>query len=219
VTAPAARLSALALLLPDFGQSAASAPAPTLGTAPAPSPALVDVEAVVAQAVASAERALRERLDAERRAELDALRAAHAAEIDRLHAEMGAGAAARIAAAFEALEAKLSADLSRAAGALLLPLIGEESARRSADALGAAVRSALEERRRANREPPAVAAKGPRAVWETLSARLEEAGIQARWEEAPGLDIAVSAEGEVWETRIGELMAAARLTLAEGERA
>ncbi|HEV7253105.1 MAG TPA: hypothetical protein VGN97_08385 [Mesorhizobium sp.] len=219
--AGASRLSALTLLLPDFGQAAASRPAKPAEAevAPPSRPAAVDVEAAIAGAVAAAEQALRERLDAQRLVEFDALRAAHAAEIEGLQAQAGVAAAARIAASFEALEARLSAELSRAAGALLLPVVGEEAARRAGEALGAAVRSALEERRQGGEMPPMVAAKGPRALWETLSARLEAAGIRATWEEAPGFDIAVSAGGEVWETRIGEVMAAARAALGTSERA
>lgn len=163
-----------------------------------PAPA-VDVDAVVAEAVAQAEARLAERLEAEFAERLEARERAHAEELERLQREAGEATGMRIADEFAAIEKRLSAYTSDVVARLLAPVLTEDLQRRAVAGLAAVIGSAV-------RDSGAVRirVRGPLSLFEMLEARLGEHSGRVEFTETQDLDLQVAVDESLYETRLSE---------------
>ncbi|WP_187968120.1 hypothetical protein [Aquibium microcysteis] len=177
---------------PPFGLSD-----PEFGLAAPPVP--VDVDALVAEAVAQAEANLAARLETEFAERLDARERAHGEELERLRQEAGEAAGMRIADEFAALEKRLSAYTSDVVARLLAPVLTDDLQRRAVTRLAAAVGAAI-------RESGAVQirVRGPLSLFEMLEARLGEQSGRLEFTETQELDLQVAVDESLYETRLSE---------------
>ena len=205
-----------ALALADWLQDFAE-PSPRLvpverGPAPVlvgPGPPEPDLAAIIAQAVADAEAALKTRLWAEHAMAIEAAEARHAAAIDRLLSELGAQAGQTIATAMEGMEARVVALTSASAARILGAVAGEDLARRSTAGLARTIGDAL-----ADAGAARIRVRGPRALFEALQTALGLRAAQLDFVEASGFDLAVHLDGAILETRLSEWSAVLAETLA-----
>lgn len=179
------------LNLPDIGGMPAMEP-----EAPVPAP---DVDAIVAAEVAAADDRLRAELEAEKEAALAAEREHHAAEMQAMQASLGEAAAARIAAAFDDAEARLSTLTTAAVARLLSSVLGDDMARRSVEELSAAIRRIV-----ADRDAVQIHVSGPQSLVEGLAASLGPVAERCDFSEAPGFDVTAVIDGTILETRLAE---------------
>lgn len=179
------------LILPDIGGMPAMEP-----ESPVPAP---DVDAIVAAEVAAADDRLRAELEAEKEAALAAEREHHAAEMQAMQASLGEAAAARIAAAFDDAEARLSTLATAAVARLLSSVLGDDMARRSVEELAAAIRRIV-----ADRDAVQVHVSGPQSLVESLAASLGPVAERCDFSEAPGFDVTAVIDGTILETRLAE---------------
>lgn len=162
-------------------------------------PPAVDVDAIVAEAVARAEATLAERLEAAFAERLEARDKAHAEEIERLQREAGETAGMRIADEFAALEKRLSAYTSDVVARLLAPVMTEDLQRRAVAGLAAVIHAAV-------RDSGAVRIRirGPLSLFEMLEARLGEHSGRVEFTETQELDLQVAVDESLYETRLSE---------------
>jgi hypothetical protein len=198
-------MAALSDVLVDFGarpraRAAASPPAPPAGATCAnpPQPDL-DINALVAAERAAAEAALSDRLARAHEEALAAERERHAREIDALSAHFGTEAADMLARRFAEAEARLTELATSAAARILAGLVSDEVRRLSIERLGAAIREALEDG-----DAVRVRVFGPQSLFSALAGRLGDRARQLHHVEAPGLDIVIDIDGELFETRLSD---------------
>lgn len=192
--------NALFDLLPDFGPRPPRRPE----SAPLPPPVVetarpVDVDAIVAEAVARAETALQARLVAAHRAELEAERALHEEEaktfLSTLGADVGATVAARVAALETHLVELLDDQLSRILGTVL----ADDLQRRALATLARMVREGI-----GDADAVRVRVTGPLSLYEPLRDALGPRAQNLDFAEAPGFDLTVTIDDAVFETRMAE---------------
>lgn len=200
-------MAALSDVLVDFGarpfaapRPAASPPSAPAGGAPsAPLQPPLDIEALLAAERAAAEAALAERLSREHEEALAAEREHHAGEMEALAARLGTEAADMIARRFGEAEARLTELATSAIARILAGLVSDEVRRLSIERLGAAIREALEDG-----EAVRVRVFGPQSLFSALAERLGDTARQLHHVEAPGLDVVVDIDGELFETRLSD---------------
>lgn len=192
-------MAALALFeaLPDFGRRNGTvqqqvAPAP-------PAAPQIDVDSIVRAEVVLAEAALTARLNEAAEAALAAERETHAAEVERLQRQAGAMAAELISARLGGMEARLAELASAGAARILGSFLSDELQRRSIDSLAATVAAAV-----ADRDVARIEVRGPQFLFEALGAELGDEAGRLRYVEAPGFDLLVSVDGDLFETRLAE---------------
>lgn len=192
--------NALFDLLPDFGPRPPRRPE----SAPLPPPVVetarpVDVDAIVAEAVARAETALQARLAAAHRAELEAERALHEEEaktfLSTLGADVGATVAARVAVLETHLVELLDDQLSRILGTVL----ADDLQRRALATLARMVREGI-----GDADAVRVRVTGPLSLYEPLRDALGPRAQNLDFAEAPGFDLTVTIDDAVFETRMAE---------------
>jgi hypothetical protein len=196
-------MSARALfdLLPDFGPrpqlraEAALRPVPV--AEPEASP--VDIDAVVAEAVARAEAALEARLAAEHEAALEAERAAHEREAEAFLSTLGADMGATIAARIEALESHVVGLLNDQVSRILGAVLADDLQRRALATLTRMVRDGI-----GDAETVRVRVAGPLSLYEPLREALGPRGGNLDFVEAAGFDLTVTIDDAVFETRMAE---------------
>jgi hypothetical protein len=204
-------MAALALfdVLTDFGKrpQRTGAPQPSaeqrqdassvaFSTPAAPPP---DLSEIIAAEVTRAERALEQRLSLAHEAALEAERQAHSAEIETLMRRFGGEAGELITAQITEMESRLG-DLTTSATARILGgFLSEELARRSLDALARAIRDAV-----GDAEAVRIQVRGPQSLFETLQSAFGDRAGSFDYVEAPGLDLTVSIDGNLFETRLSE---------------
>jgi hypothetical protein len=196
VTAPA-----LFDVLKDFGtrpQAAAVgfSAAPPVAVAGTPQPG---TQALVAAEVAKAEVALEERLALAHEAELEALRQEHAARIDKIFRTIGETAGETIALRLGEMEERLGQQAATAAARILGAFLGDELQKRSMESLAQSIRAAVEER-----EAFRIDIRGPQLLYEALQAALGGQAGSFGFMEAPGFDLSVTIDGNLFETRLSE---------------
>ncbi|WP_353644829.1 hypothetical protein [Mesorhizobium sp. WSM2239] len=203
-------MAALALfdVLTDFGkrpqrtgapQPASAEPGASQAPFSAPAAPPPDLSEIIATEVARAELALEQRLSLAHEAALEAERQAHAAEIETLMRRFGEEAGQAITTKIAEMEGRLG-DLATSATARMLGgFLSEELARRSLDALARAVRAAI-----GDAEAVRIQVRGPQSLFETLQAALGDRAACFDYIEAPGLDLTVSIDGNLFETRLSE---------------
>lgn len=203
-------MAALALfdVLTDFGKRPQRTGAPhpaeqmqdaspaAFATPDAPPPNLSEI---IAAEVARAELALEQRLSLAHEAALEADRQAHAAEIETLMRRFGEEAGGTITARIAEMEGRLGELATSTSARILGGILSEELARRSLDALARSIRAAI-----GDVEAVRIQVRGPQSLFETLQAALGERAGSFDYVEAPGLDLTVSIDGNLFETRLSE---------------
>ncbi|RUM97538.1 hypothetical protein EET67_12875 [Pseudaminobacter arsenicus] len=205
-------MAALALsdILQDFGKrppstgetAARTQPhAAAMATArPAPEP---DVAAIIAVEVARAETALEQRLTEEHEAALAAERQRHAAEIEALLQRFGGETAALIDTGIVAMEERVAALATTGAARLISGVLTEDLHKRTLDSLAGSIRTAI-----ADREAVRIRISGPQSLFSALAAALPDRAASFDYTEAPGFDLTVTIDGDIFETRLSEWSAA-----------
>jgi hypothetical protein len=196
-------------VLTDFGKrpNRAGAPHPSAEqrqdappaafSAPAAPPP--DLSEIIATEVARAELALEQRLSLAHEAALEAERQAHSAEIETLMRRFGEEAGGIITARFAEMESRLGDLATSATARILSGFLTEELRKRSLDGLARSIRDAV-----GDAEAVRIQVRGPQSLFEALQAALGERAGSFDYVEAPGLDLTVSIDGNLFETRLSE---------------
>jgi hypothetical protein len=199
-------MSALALVdvLPDFGVT--QRPLPQAAERPAPRPEILpqpasqDFEAErIAAAVAQAETALAERLNAEHAEERSALEARHVLEMQHLQAEFGEQAGRLIGEKFAELENNVLALASSVVARILAVSLSEDVKRSAIEELRRSITTAI-----GDREAVRIRIRGPVSLFDALRPGLDRFAEQIEFSEAAGFDLAVSVDNTLFETRMAE---------------
>lgn len=188
-------------VLKDFGtrpQTAAgvfSAPRRIEPIAPPPPSA----EEIVRAEVAKAEAALEGRLALAYEAELEAQRQEHAAAMDAVLRRIGETAGETIAVRLGEMEDRIGHQAATAAARVLGSFLSEELQKRSMESLAQSIRAAV-----AERETFRIDIRGPQSLYEALQAALGDQAGNFGYIEAPGFDLSVTIDGNLFETRLSE---------------
>lgn len=201
--------AALSDLLQDFGKRPPLAGHAVADHQPAPAPASrpaapePDLSAIIAVEVARAETALEQRLSELHEAALAAERERHRAEIEALQQRFGGDAANLIEAAIAAMEERVGALATTGAARLLSGLLTQDLQKKAIDSLAGAIRTAT-----SDREAVRIRISGPQSLYAALTAALPERAASLDYAEAPGFDLTVTIDGNIFETRLSEWSAA-----------
>lgn len=201
-------MAALALsdLLQDFGKRPPSAGQAVAGAQPRTAAAATaraapesELAAIIAVEVARAETALEQRLTEEHEAALAAERERHKAEIEALLQRFGGEAAALIDTGIAAMEERVGALATTGAARLISGILTEDLQKRALDSLAGSIRTAI-----ADREAVRIRISGPQSLFAALAAALPDRAASFDYTEAPGFDLTVTIDGDIFETRLSE---------------
>lgn len=182
---------------PDFPAAAATG-LPDLIAQPQ-----VDVDALVAEAVAQAEAALAAHLADERDEALQAERDRHAEEMTALQARFADEAGERIRTGLQEMENRVVELTGAVTARILGGVLTDDVRERSIARLAGIVRDAL-----ADDDAIRIRVRGNLPLYEALKSRLPEHAEQFDFAEAPGFDLSVAIDDSVFETRLAEWSAA-----------
>jgi hypothetical protein len=189
-------------VLQDFG----TRPPPSVSVAPekAPMPETsyapqLDITQMIHEEVAQAEAATEARLILAHNAALDALKLEHATEIEAMHRRFGESTGEVIAARLGEMENRIGEQASSAAARILGAFLSDELQKRSLDSLAQSIRAAV-----TDREAVRIKVRGPQSLFETLRMALGDRAVEFDFVEAPGFDLVVSIDGNLFETRLSE---------------
>lgn len=188
-------------VLKDFGTrppAAAAAFSAQVHVEPS-APPQPSVEEIVRAEVARAEAAMEERLALAHAAELDALRQEHAAQVDDIFRAIGETAGETIALRLGEMEDRIGHQAATAAARILGSFLSDELQKRSMESLARSIRAAVEER-----ESFRIDIRGPQSLYEALRKALGDQAGNFGYVEAPGFDLSVSIDGNLFETRLSE---------------
>jgi hypothetical protein len=157
------------------------------------------MQALVGVEVARAEAALEKRLALAHEAELEALRQEHAARIDEVLRAIGETAGETIALRLGEMEERLGRQTATTAARILGAFLSDELQKRSMESLAQSIRAAVEER-----ETFRIDIRGPQSLYEALQAALGDQAGNFGFVEAPGFDLSVTIDGNLFETRLSE---------------
>jgi hypothetical protein len=172
-------------------------------------PEPVNVEAIVAEAVARAEEALSERLALEHGEALHLEKQRHAEEIAELQQRFAEEATGRIDAGLAEMEHRLVESTSAVAARILGAVLNDDLRDRSVGRLADLVREALRDD-----EAVRVRVHGNVPLFEMLKDRLPEYAGQFDFLESPDFDLSVTIDESIYETRLAEWSAALAEILA-----
>lgn len=172
-------------------------------------PEPVDVDAIVAEAVARAEEALSERLAAEHAEALRAEQQRHADEMAELQQRFAEAATGKIASGFAEMEERLAASTSTVTARILGTMLSDDLRDRSIDRLVALIGEAL-----SDGEAVRVRIHGSLPLFETLKRKMPGRASQFDFMESPDFDLSVIIDDSIYETRLAEWSAALAETLA-----
>lgn len=196
--------AAIADFLTDFGaRQRPAAQQPALTVVGEQSPAPVDVEALVADAVAKAERELTARLESLHEARLAAEREAHAAELDALNARQGEELGARLAAAMQELETRIVGVSSDAATRVLAHFLSDAVTERAVAELGRTLRNAI-----ADAGAVRIRVRGPQSLFLSLTEAMGDFARHLEFSESAGPDLTATIDETLFETRLSDWSAA-----------
>lgn len=216
--------TALAAALKDFGAGpfrpaepfgAVAAGLPTMppadlpGFPPAPVVEPVDVEAIVAEAVAKAEAELAQRLADDHAEALRAEQERHAEEVAALERRFADEASTTILTRFAEMEGRVIELTSAVTARILGTTLTDDIRNRSIERLAGLIREAL-----MDGEAVRIRVHGSLPLFEMLKEKLPERGTQLDFMERPEFDLSVSIDDSVYETRLAEWSAALAETLA-----
>ncbi|MCO5070541.1 MAG: hypothetical protein M9944_04930 [Rhizobiaceae bacterium] len=196
---------ALADFLTDFAapqiaarEASPAAPAPA---APPPPCALpeIDIDAIVAREVARAQEEMRSELSTAAEAAMSVERARHQMEITQMQVAFGTEAAARITTALEEAEERLASLVTASTTRILSSVLSDDLAQRSVSELAARIREAT-----ADREALRIKVAGPQSLLDSLTEALGPLADRCDFTESDGLDVTVSIDDALFETRLAE---------------
>ena len=164
-----------------------------------PGPPRPGMEELVRAEVAKAEAALEVRLVLAHEAELEALRQEHAARIDEVFRAIGETAGETIALRLGEMEERLGHRAATTAARILGAFLSDELQKRSMESLARSIRAAVEER-----ESFRIDIRGPQSLYEALRKALGDQAGNFGYVEAPGFDLSVTIDGNLFETRLTE---------------
>jgi hypothetical protein len=188
--------------LQDFGKrpptaiSAEPAQASRPEVVPEPMP---DFAQTIDAEVAKAEAATEERLTRDHKAALDELKLAHATEIEAMLQRFGDSAGQTIAAKIDEMESRIGEQAAAAAARILSIFLSDELQKRSIESLAQSIRAAA-----TDREAIRIEVRGPQSLFVTLSKALGERAGEFDFIEAPGFDLVVNIDGNLFESRLSE---------------
>jgi hypothetical protein len=192
-------------VLKDFGtrpQTAAgsfSATGSFSARAEPATPTQPSAEEIVRAEVARAETALEERLALAHAAEMEVLRQEHAAEVDGIFRVIGETAGETIAHRLREMEERIGQQAATATARILGSFLSDELQKRSMEILARSIRAAVEER-----ESFRIDIRGPQSLFEALQKVLGDQAGNFGYIEAPGFDLSVTIDGNLFETRLSE---------------
>lgn len=196
---------------PPAGFALPAAELPDFPAVPAAEP--IDVDAIVseavAEAVAAAEARLREQLAAEHDEALRLERERHAGEADALRRQAADAATETIRLRLAETEARLIELTCAVAARILGTVLTDDLRQRSLERLAGLIRDALRDT-----EAVRIRVRGSLPLFEALKDKLPDHGEQLDFAESPDLDLAVSIDDSVYETRLAEWSLALSETLA-----
>lgn len=169
----------------------------------------VDVDALVAEAVARAEEALGERLAQEHGEALHAEKQRHAEEIAELQQRFAAEATDKISAGLAEMEHRLIESTGAVTARILGAVLADDLRDRSVGRLADLIREALRDD-----EAVRVRVHGNVPLFEMLKDRLPECAGQFDFFESPDFDLSVAVDESIYETRLAEWSAALAEILA-----
>lgn len=193
--------AALFDLLPDFGAGLVRAVPATTERQHPPQPANppLDVEAIVARAVADAEAATEARLTLAHEAAMEAERQANAEEAKVFLTSLGDDVGKTIASHIEAMEVRVGDLVGATIGRIVGSLLSEDLQKRSLEALARTIRESV-----GDTDAVRVSVRGPQSMFETLKAALGPHAGHLDFVDAPGFDLTVVIDDAVFETRMAE---------------
>ena len=169
----------------------------------------VDVDALVADAVAQAEAALTERLAEEHAEALRLERERHTQEMTELQARFAAEAADAIQAGITEMENRVVELTSAVTARILGVVLTDDLRERSIERLVTIIREAL-----TDDDAVRIRVRGSLPLYDEVKARLPDHADQFDFVESPDFDLSVTIDDSVFETRLAEWSAALAETLA-----
>ena len=167
--------------------------------APEPQAPQADITVLIAEAVAEAEAALETRLSAEHHAAMEAQRLTSEEASRALLAGLGNDVGAAIARRIDALESRVTDLVAATVARIVGGVLSDDLQKRSLDALARAVRDAT-----GDSDAVRIVVRGPSSLFETLREALGSRAANLDFVEAAGLDLTVTIDETVFETRIAE---------------
>jgi len=197
--------AALVDALMDFGARPRLVTPRVVAEPPPPPPIIhppepeIDVEALVAEAVAQAEAEVSARFAAEMELQLKEAEDRHQAEIERIRSETGVELGARITAALADLERR-TIDVTTSVVARILGQVATDAiAERAVTALASTVRDVIDDA-----ETVRIRVRGPQSLFLPFAAAMGEQSRHLEFVEADTVDLTVSIEEALFETRLAE---------------
>lgn len=201
------RQASLSDLLPDFGAPPhhGSVPVHTLAEPPAfaDTPPAIDIDKLIALAVAKAEDALEAKLTAAFTEKLEAERRTMAEEAKALVEGLGSDIGQAVDRHTRQMEQHLHELMGDAVARVISGLLSDDLKKRSLVALEKIIRDTL-----ADAEAVRITVRGPLSLYEPLKAALGQRAGSLDFTEAPALDLTLVVNDTVVETRMSEWSAA-----------
>ncbi|MBI1619737.1 hypothetical protein [Aquamicrobium zhengzhouense] len=163
----------------------------------------VDVDALVAEAVAKAEAELSERLGKEHQDALQLERDRHAEELEVLERRHADETAVLVHTAIADMEERVIALTSAVCARILGTVLTDDVRDRSLQRLAALITEALHDE-----EGVRIKVSGNRPLFQALKDKLPDYDAQIDFTEGPGLDLSVTIDDSMVETRLAEWSAA-----------
>jgi hypothetical protein len=197
--------AALFDLLPDFGVRKPHAEKPANDVPPPVShtPPPIDVDALIADAVALAEAAVEARLTLAHEAALEQERQANAEEAKAFLETLGEDVGKTIGERIDAMEMQISALVGTTVTRVVGGFLSDDLQKRSLDALAVSIRESI-----GDAEAVRISVRGPLSLFETLKKALGPRASNLDFVESPGFDLTVAIDDAVFETRMSEWSAA-----------
>lgn len=164
-----------------------------------PEPDPINVDMLVADAVAKAEAAQADRLSREHADALQAERERHAAELNELQEQLAEETSQKILSGIEAMEASVLELTSAVTARILGVVLTDDMRERSIERLAGILRDAL-----ADDEAVRIRIRGSLPLFDALKTKLPRYADQFDFAESPNFDLSVTIDDNVFETRLAE---------------
>lgn len=169
----------------------------------------IDVDALIAEAVAKAEAALTDKLNTEHTNAMQLARDSHADEIEALQVRFAQETSVMVQTAIAEMETRV-VDLTTTVAARILGAVLTDDVRdRSLDRLTGLIHEALQDE-----EAVRIKVSGSPPLYESLKEKLPEYAEQFDFVESPGIDLTVAIFDSIFETRLAEWSTALAEALA-----
>lgn len=188
--------------LPDFGRPPShhvETEAPVRPRLKPSTPAQPDIPSIVAAEVARATAILEERLAAEHETALLAEREAHSETLRQAEKTFSDDAAALLTQRMVEMETHITDMMTTSAATLLAKFLSDDLQKRSIEMLAASIRAAF-----ADGKAVGMRVQGPQSLYDALARAMPERAGSIDFTQAETLDLTVTIEGNLFETRLGE---------------